>query len=103
MAELGPAISACAELPKDPIPVSKHPMETAGSSPGSSPAMTGVGGACMYVNSKGGWYSARKKLAGEARPQWLQHADARCIRQHTRGRRRHHRQPTPAHTLIESN
>ena len=40
----------------------------------------------MYVNSKGSWYSARKKLPGEARPQWLQHADARCIRQHTRGR-----------------
>ncbi len=51
MAGLVPAIPTRTELAKDAIPVSKHPMETAG----TSPAMT-VWQRVQYVNSKGGWY-----------------------------------------------
>ena len=36
------------EFAKDAIPVSKHPMDMAG----SSPAMTGVGGACSTSTAK---------------------------------------------------
>ena len=46
-----PAIPTRTELAKDAIPVSKHPMETAV----TSPAMT-VWQRVQYVNSKGGWY-----------------------------------------------
>ena len=50
MAGLVPAISTRTELPKDAIPVSKHPMEIAGLSPAGRGWQR-----VQYVNTKGGW------------------------------------------------
>jgi hypothetical protein len=49
MAGLVPAILTRTHLAKDAIPISKHPIEMAG----SNPAITEL---VQYVNSKGGWY-----------------------------------------------
>jgi hypothetical protein len=49
MAGLDPTILTRTYLAKDAIPISKHPIEMAG----SNPAITEL---VQYVNSKGGWY-----------------------------------------------
>jgi len=50
MAGLVPAIATRMELAKGAIPVSNHPMEMAGSSPGSSPAMSITAGSNTTMN-----------------------------------------------------